>query len=315
MGWFRRATWLAACYALTAALPALAQGPGFSRFELSDAIRLDEADAATRTHLEQVRAFLANQQWDEAVETLRQVTENHGGKVIGLTPQRYVSVRDYCHLLVAALPPEALELYRSRVDPQAERWYRQGMKQRSAEPLLAVVEQLFCSSWGDEALEALGELALEQADYGNARGFWQRILPPSYWLEGEPELAREDGTLTVLVYPDTNLSLAGIRARMVLLLILEGESDAAEHALKAFAQEYPAAEGKLGGRQVVYAERLDELLQESRHWQRIKTSDDWPTFAGSPTRNKSFSHAVELGALRWRQPLDPAPAPELSFSA
>jgi len=243
------------------------------------------------------------------------VTENHGGKVIGLTPQRYVSVRDYCHLLVAALPPEALELYRSRVDPQAERWYRQGLKERSAEPLLAVVEQLFCSSWGDEALEALGELALEQADYGNARGYWQRILPPSYWLEGEPGLAREDGTLTVLIYPDTNLPLAGIRARMVLLLILEGESDAAEHALEAFAQEYPAAEGKLGGRQVVYAERLNELLEESREWRRTETSDDWPTFAGSPTRNKSFSHAVELGSLRWRQPLDPAPAPELSFSA
>ena len=314
MGWFCRARWLAACYALAWVSPVAAQGPAPGRFELSGAIRLDEAEAATRTHLEQVRAFLANQQWDEAVETLRQVTENHGGRVIALTPNRYVSVREYCHLLVASLPPEALALYRSRVDPQAERWYREGLRQRSAEPLLAVVEQLFCSSWGDDALLALGELALEQADYGNARGYWQRILPPDYWLKSNPELAREDGTPVVLVYPDTNLPLADIRARLVLLLILEGDAETAAPALEAFAQEFGAAEGKLGGRQVVYAERLDELLAESRNWPPIEADDEWPTFAGSPTRNKTFPRAVELGSLRWRQPLTPAPAPEFSYS-
>lgn len=315
MGWFCRARWLAACYALALAMPAQAQGPGLGRFELSNAIQLDEAGAATRTHLEQVRAFLANQQWDEAVETLRQVTENHGGKVIGLTPNRYISVRDYCHLLVAGLPPEALELYRNRVDPQAERWYRQGIKERSAGPLLAVVEQLFCSSWGDEALEALGEMALEQRDYGSACGYWQRILPPSYWLKREPALAREDGTPGVLVYPDTNLPLADIRARLALLLILEGETETAAPAVEDFAREFGAAEGKLGGRQVVYAERLDELLAESRKWPPIRPNSEWPTFAGSPTRNEAFPKAVKVGSLLWRQPLAPAPAPELSFSA
>jgi outer membrane protein assembly factor BamB len=319
MGRICRTRWLAAaCYACGLAFgspsAAPAQPPGLGRFELSDTIRLDEADSATRTHLEQVRAFLGNGQWDEAVETLRQVTENHGGKVIGLTPRRYISVRDYCHLLMASLPPEALALYRSRVDPQAERCYRQGVAERAAEPLLAVVEQLFCSSWGDEALEALGELALEQGDYGNARGYWQRILPPDYWLKCKPELAREDGTPMVLVYPDTNLPLVEIRARLVLLLILEGETDPAQGALEAFAQEFGSAEGKLGGRQVVYAERLGELLAESRQWPRIETSDDWPTFAGSPTRNKAASHAVKLGALLWRQRLSPAPAPDFSYS-
>jgi len=180
--------------------------------------------------------------------------------------------------------------------------------------LRAVVEQLFCSSWGDEALEALGELALEQGDYGNARGHWQRILPPDYWLKCKPELAREDGTPMVLVYPDTNLPLVELRARLVLLLILEGEVDSAQSALEAFAQEFGSAEGKLGGRQVVYAERLGELLTESGQWPRPKTSDDWPTFAGSPTRNKAASHGMELGALLWRQPLSPAPAPEFSYS-
>lgn len=318
MGWVCRATRLSLAtvgLALSCVSPvAYAQPPGLGRFELSDTIRLDEADSATRTHLEQVRAFVGNQQWDEAVETLRQVTENHGGKVIALTPRRFISVRDYCHLLMAALPAEALELYRSRVDAQAERWYQQGVRERNAEPLRAIVEQLFCSSWGDEALEALGELALEAGDYGNARGYWQRILPPAYWLKCNPALAREDGTPTVLVYPDTNLPLVDIRARLVLLLILEGETRSAKQALESFAQEFGNAEGKLGGRQAPYVERLNEMLAESAQWPRPNVAEDWPTFAGSPERNKVMPHAVELASLRWRQRLDAAPAPEFSYS-
>lgn len=314
MRWVRRARWLSLGMLLLASAAVQAQPPGIGQYELSDTIRLDEADAATRTHLEQARAFVSNQQWDEAVEILRQLAENHGGKVIGLTPRRFISVRDYCHLLLSGLPAEALTLYRSRVDPQAERWYQQGVREHRAEPLRAIVEQLFCSSWGDEALSALGEFALEQGDYGNARGYWQRILPPEYWLKCEPALAREDGVPAVLVYPDTDLPLADVRARLVLLLILEGDAEAAQQALDAFVQEYGQAEGKLAGRQTEYAPRLQELLNDSRQWPVPQTSGDWPTFGGSPARNKVMPHTIELGALRWRQPLEPAPAPDFGYT-
>ncbi len=64
-----------------------------THFELSDSVYLDEADSATKTHLERVRAFVANEQWDEAVETLRQVMENHGEKVVATPLQPYM--RDY----------------------------------------------------------------------------------------------------------------------------------------------------------------------------------------------------------------------------
>ena len=60
---------------LVAGVVAHAQSPFLARFELSDAVQVDEADAAARTHLERIKALLANEQWDEAVETLRQVTE------------------------------------------------------------------------------------------------------------------------------------------------------------------------------------------------------------------------------------------------
>ncbi|MEX2560169.1 MAG: tetratricopeptide repeat protein, partial [Pirellulales bacterium] len=243
MGFVRRALWLALAVLapwnpwLT---PSRAQGPFGStpRFDLSGRIQLDEADAAARTHLERVKAFVANEQWDEAVETLRLVSENHGEKVIELPPWQYISVRDYCHLQIAGLPPQALQLYRDRVEPQARKWYEQGVAQRDAGPLLAVVDHLFCSSWGDDALYALGEMALEQGDHGNARGYWQKILPLSHWAEAAPPAAQTAGTPTWLVYPDSDLELAGVQARLLLVMIMEQDTELAREALAEFARQW-----------------------------------------------------------------------------
>ncbi|MEX0713075.1 MAG: PQQ-binding-like beta-propeller repeat protein [Pirellulales bacterium] len=318
MGFVRRALWLALAV-LALSNPWLgrsqAQGP-FSpptRFELSGRIQLDEADAAARTHLERVKAFVANEQWDEAVETLRLVSENHGEKVIELPPWQYISVRDYCHLQIAGLPPQALQLYRDRVDPQARKWYEQGVAQRDAEPLLAVVDHLFCSSWGDEALYALGELALEQGDHGNARGYWQKILPLSHWAEAAPPAAQTAGTPTWLVYPDSDLELAGVQARLLLVMIMEQDTELAREALAEFARQWGHVEGRLGGRKVNYAEALTGLLAASESWPRRTVSDDWPTFAGSPARSRSPEVEVEVGAPLWRQPLAKTPSADVDF--
>ena len=151
-----------------------------TQFELSGSVYLEEADSSARAHLERVKAYVADQQWDEAVETLRQVMETYGGKVIPLAERRYVTVADYCQIQVGCLPEPALTLYRQRVDPQAQRWFEEGTAQRDRGRLLNVVNQLLCSSAGDKALLALGEIALEQGQYGVARGYWERIIerPP-----------------------------------------------------------------------------------------------------------------------------------------
>ena len=297
---------------------------GFSsRFELSDQVHVDEADAATKAHLERVKALVSNQQWDEAVETLRQVMEDPSGKVIGVTERRFMRVRDYCHLQIASLPVDALKLYRGRVDPQADKWLEEGLATRNAELLERVVDQYFCASAGDDALAALGELALEEGDYGAARGWWEKIIetPPQAvsaeifakvrnavelaqdetqlldrWYQSDAAspprdwLLRTDQTLddksaralvefwksrrlplTRLAYPRSELPLAYVRARLVLVSILEGSPQRAKAELAGFAALYPEARGKLGGREVVYAEgasiavgKFDRLAQAGR---------------------------------------------------
>ena len=161
-----------------------------SQFELADAVNSTRSTTPFWPNWERAKALLADRQWDEAVEILRQLAESSDGKLLGVTNRRYVSLREWCQLQLAALPPEALKLYRARVDPVAQKWYEQGIAERNRTLLQNVVEQAFASSYGDEALMALGEMALESGDYAAARWHWERILPATPPAGIAPHVAR-----------------------------------------------------------------------------------------------------------------------------
>lgn len=265
-----------------------------SRFELADTVQLDRADNTVLAHLQRIKAFLADRQWDEAIETLRRVMEDSEDKLIGVTEHRYIRVRDYGHLQLAALPEEALALYRSRVDPLARRWYEEGIERRARGPLLSVLREAFASSSGDEALLALGEMALESGNYTSARWYWERIIP----AEPPPGTPR-----TWPGFPDTDLDLAAVRARLVLASILEGSTARARDELTQLDRLHGTARGRFGGVEVNYVEALRSLLAESTGWPSPEPSPDWPTFAGSSSRNKTAPALVDVGPVAWRIPL------------
>lgn len=284
-----------------------------SRFELA-AAKVEEADVQIKAHLEQTRGLVANEQWDEAVETLRRVMETPGNHVVAITPARYISLRDYCHMELAALPPPGLELYRRRVDALAERLYRQGVQARREDLLRQVVEQFFASSWGDEALAALGELALERADYGTARGCWERILPPAFWAKLAPRGDGEEGTARWLLYPDTNIPLGDILARLVIVALWEGDGQRATAVLNLLRREHGQAEGRLAGQQVNYAEFLTKLIEASQDWPLLADSHPPTTFAGTPARQLVLPPVGDVGQVRWRIALPKAPAADAGYT-
>ena len=137
------------------------------RFELAENVQLDQVDNATEAQQQRIQALLADRQWDEAVEILRQLAESSDGRLTAVTSRRFVSLRAWCQMQLASLPPEALKLYRARVDPVARKWYEQGVAERNRRLLENIIEQTFASSYGDAALLALGDLALESGDYAS----------------------------------------------------------------------------------------------------------------------------------------------------
>ncbi len=263
-------------------------------------MQIDRADGTVLTRLERAKASVDQHQWDEAVETLRQVMESAEGKLLQIAPGHFVNVSDACQRKLAALPPEALKLYRGRVDPTARKWYEEGFARRDAKLLENVVNQYFASSYGDKALMALGEIRLEAGDFAAARWSWERILP----VHPPPGAIN-----TWPGYPDTTLDPAAVRARLVLVSILEGSADRARDELSRFVRLHGDARGRLGGQTVRYADALAKLLAESRAWPKPPLGDDWPTFAGSPNRNAVTPEVIDIGAVQWRAKFGQVPPP------
>jgi outer membrane protein assembly factor BamB len=341
--------WLPLALALSSVL--VTQGFGSAPVgEMSLDVQLDEADNATRSHLERADRFLADRQWDEAVETLCAVMESSGDKLLrvpagppssGAGFARYLTLRDSCQLRLGALAaaaPQALRLYRQRVDPLAERWYQQALAEHEVQLLRRIAERAAMSSCGDDTLLRLGEWELEQGRFTAARAAWERLSPltrtprdggpdgrlpaqcgwgralhgsdiVAEWPRLAPLLTTARHDAEWLAYPDSSVDLAAVRARLVLVSILEGSPARAERELQLLRRLHPEAAGMLAGRRGRYAELLADLLQSSRAWPAPAASEDWPTFAGSPARDQIARQGVDV-ALRplWTAPLPPAAA-------
>jgi outer membrane protein assembly factor BamB len=299
-------------------------------FELSESVQVDRVEGTALAQLERVKSFLADEKWDEAVETLRQLMENSDEKLIPVAEHRFVGLRDYCQRQLASLPPDALKLYRGRVDATAEKWYREGLANRDRRLLENVVEQAFASSWGDDALLALGDLACEEGDYAAARWYWERIINQTtpndqrpapqdqspktqdQQQSKEPDNAGQghsdsQNSLKPISawpgYPDSTLDTASVRARLVLVSILEGDRQRAKDDLAEFARLHKTAKGWLAGHECVYAEELSRMIAESEKWPPPGRKYDWPTFAGSPQRNTLARRKIESGGVAWKLPL------------
>ncbi len=288
--------------------------------------RVEVVSGPTAARLEQARALAANENWDEAVDTYRDLMAEDTERLVPLGENRFVSLRAYCHGQLAGLPAEALAAYRRQVDPLAERLYRDGATGHDEAMLERVVEEFYCSSWGDDALLALGELALERADYPAARGAWEQIspllrsphgLPPwlalrdidlnAHWPAVERRWLARAEPPSWLAYPDTQFDLADVRARLVLASIRAGQRDRAALELAAFRRFHPQAVGRLGGQEGPYADVLERLLTSAEEWPAEPRDATWPTFAGSPSR-AAVAPPLSAGlAHEWEKPIDLTP--------
>ncbi|MCI0334757.1 MAG: PQQ-binding-like beta-propeller repeat protein [Planctomycetes bacterium] len=282
----------------------------------------DVVSGPTAARLEQAKALAADKNWNEAVDAYRELADDDSGRVVPLDDNRYVSLRTYCQLQLAQLPAEGLAAYRRTADPLAQRWYREGAAERDEPKLRRVVDEMFCSSWGDDALLALGEIALEKADVGAARGAWEQISPllrdpnglplwlalrdidvKTHWPEIEKHWLERAQPPQWLAYPDTQLDLADVRARLILASIRAGEFERAALELDVFRHMHPTSVGRFGGQDGPYVAALERLLSTAREWSAEPRNEDWPTFAGSQSRSSAAPPLGPINGPAWAQPV------------
>jgi outer membrane protein assembly factor BamB/tetratricopeptide (TPR) repeat protein len=288
--------------------------------------QVNSIPGTTASRLEQARVLAAAGNWNEAVDIYNELAADNTDRVVALDDSRYVSLPTYCQLQLTRMPAEGLATYRRRVDPLAERWSRDGIAARDEQQLHRVLDELFCSSWCDDALLALGELALERGDYDAARRYWEQIssllrapdgkslwqafhgVDLKYnWPEIERRWQARKNSPDWLAYPDSQMDLADIRARLILASVRAGQLDRAALELDVFRRLHPNAAGPLGGQQGPHIAALEKLLESAREWKPDPPSPDWPTFAGAQSRSPNAMAVGPTIVPVWERPIPLAP--------
>ncbi len=274
--------------------------------------------------------YLADGQWAQAINVLRNLSRDHRQTLVPIRvernitsptlAERYISSTTYCNLLLSSLPPEALALYRQQVDAQAKRWFDDGVRRRDAELLTRILQQAFVSSHGDDALSKLGEWAWERGDYSTARKYWTMLAPPAKRPANVPDNQNPDKEagekilsphemLPVLRYPDTNIKPELVLARLVLCSIAEGNFWRARLELDACQQQFDQIEGTLAGREGNLVEILEQEFANVRKWKPVGSSANWNSFASGMRRNGSAPADISLNRPLWSVALSPERLP------
>lgn len=248
--------------------------------------------------------LLDDGRWTEAITVLQEIAQSdHKGlvQVQQGTPggfQSYLNVATRCNVLMSRITADGLKTYRQKVDAQAKRWFETWQRTRDETELMRIVRVAFLSSYGDEALLALGETAWDRGDFSAARLWWEQIVPL-------PSEAKPVDYPTVLRYPDSNIDQPTLIARIVLCSILDLELPRAEDELRRFSLRFPHAEGWIAGQQGVLADILKREIEQSRQWPDTSEAAGVTTFGLAPSRFKLMPDTIDVGTLRWSRPLTP----------
>jgi outer membrane protein assembly factor BamB/tetratricopeptide (TPR) repeat protein len=259
----------------------------------------------TARRLDAADKLAADNKWTDALDEYQHILDEAGDDLVPLGPgtaRHSVQARWLCHLRIAALPGDALRLYRTRADEQAKKWLEQGMATRDPRLLRRILDETFCSRPTAQALDLLGDLAFERGRFDDAEYWWRMLAGPGVPRpkdDKKPPIFLPPPTPFLLVFPDPPQERADrAQAKVLLARLFRGERSAVATELKAFRQQYGPAHGHLAGRQGNYADILQALADRPDLLADPPESEWWTTFAASPTRNAVLPRAP--GPALWR---------------
>ena len=138
-----------------------------------------------------------------------------------------------------------------------------------------MIDQAYSSSWGDDALDLLGDLSFQDGRFDEALALYRQIVPD--------RRSRGAG----LVYPDPIVDLARVAAKKLLCRAALPDDPPGPADLAAFRKAYPGAERRTRGpRRAVSRRPLADGAEADHLAPPAQPDGRWPTFAGAPMRTQ-----------------------------
>ena len=160
--------------------------------------QLNEIDAPRTNQLQQVQSLVESGQFAEAVDLLQKIEDEGEGLLVEasrlpttapLSTARYVTLAEYCHALRlswASRAPQALALYRSRIDTQATRALEELLKSNRLEDAKKWMKRFAGATSTKDVLMWMGDMRLDRGEIQAARECFQRLAPGSRLVYEQP---------------------------------------------------------------------------------------------------------------------------------
>ena len=239
-----------------------------------------ETDRDADKLLEAARKAARAKRWRQAIDAFQQaadfVAKDHAQPLVPspADPAVLVPIQQAAALELARLPRAALELYRQGRDAEAKELVTRAVAAKDAARLAAVARRYLATSWGDDALAALGAIALDRGDHVAALAAWQRLLHAC---------------------PDPTVSIPLIRARMWLCCRALGRDREARAIARDLLARHPHHILPLGNKPTPLA----EFLKHPAAVAAAPPLDDWPLLGGDASRARLPRGIQEVGERAW----------------
>ena len=210
------------------------------------------ADQDLARRLASIDDLLEVEDWDRAIDVLESVQISGDENVIPVNDQLLLKASEYARILLTQLPQPALERYRQRFETRAEGLWNQANLTGDVTFLETIAQEAFLTRMAEKAITHLAEMSLQAGEFEAAYAYWLMLVPSEY-----PQAL-------LIRYPDPEMPLSDVLAKLIVCRILAGELEVAKFELSVYRERYPEAEGTLAGRSGLWRNLLEGLLNSTR---------------------------------------------------
>ncbi|MCC6311630.1 MAG: PQQ-binding-like beta-propeller repeat protein [Trueperaceae bacterium] len=296
-----------------------ADSPAFARTTLNLSLDAQEQLAEVQRLLDHGQSALAL----ESLSRLLTSPDDQAVKRSALTKvyRHYLGVRQACRELLwglwrrpgsGASNPSGADLlaqYRATYDGVAETLFRAALAARDLGGLARVAREYGPTSWGDDALLALGDAYAEAGDPAAALSFWEDLLsrwdawaqPPAPWsavvcrvAAAHLALGRADRAAAYVRGYPLAVRLTGALASFAL-----ADDGALRRAHTALARRIRSAPVCFGGDARPLAQAVRTLAAALKPGARAWSGDEWPNLAGGAEPRGLRRPVLALGPEAW----------------